>query len=264
MSPVKKRKPTDKFEDLVEVMKILRKECPWDREQTHESIKDLMVEEIYEAIDAIDRKDYDDLRKELGDLLLHIVFHSEMAGEKQRFTINDVIYGIQEKLIRRHPHVFEGLEVSGSEQVTKNWESIKMAEGGRKSVLEGVPETLPGLLRAQRMQEKAGAVGFDWKFWDQAWAKLEEELDEFKTRVDEHNQKEARKEFGDLLFSIVNVGRLLNIDAEDSIRLTNRKFQKRFEYIEQKLLQNKLTPGEVTLKQMDQIWEESKLNEHDT
>lgn len=261
MPDKKNRKPTDKFEDLVGIMNILRKECPWDRKQTHESIKDLMVEEIYEAIDAIDRKDYDDLKKELGDLLLHIVFHSEMASEKQRFNINDVIYGIQEKLIRRHPHVFENVEVSGSKQVTRNWESIKMKEGGRKSVLEGVPETLPGLLRAQRMQEKAGAVGFDWKYWEEAWKKLEEELEEFRVRVKEQNQEEARKEFGDLLFSVVNVGRLLNINAEDSIRLTNRKFQKRFEFIEQKLSQNMLTPENVTLEEMDKIWEESKVNE---
>ncbi|MEX0686033.1 MAG: nucleoside triphosphate pyrophosphohydrolase [Balneolales bacterium] len=257
------RKPTKEFSDLVEVMKILRKECPWDRKQTHESIKDLMVEEIYEAIDAIDRKDYDDLSKELGDLLLHIVFHSEMASEMERFTINDVIYSIQEKLIRRHPHVFDGLHVTGSEEVTRNWESIKMAEAGRKSVLDGVPEKLPGLLRAQRMQEKAGAVGFDWKDWKDAWKKLDEELDEFKTRIEEQNQDEARKEFGDLLFSVVNVGRLLNLNAEDSIRLTNRKFQKRFEYIEQKLAGKKLNPSEVTLEEMDRIWEESKANEID-
>ncbi|MEX0771560.1 MAG: nucleoside triphosphate pyrophosphohydrolase [Balneolales bacterium] len=261
MSLHKNRKPTGTFEDLVELMSILRKECPWDKKQTHESIKDLMVEEIYEAIDAIDRKDYDDLRKELGDLLLHIVFHGEMAAEKKHFNINDVIYGIQEKLIRRHPHVFDEVDVSGSEQVTRNWESIKMTEGGRKSVLEGVPETLPGLLRAQRMQEKAGAVGFDWKFWEQAWEKLEEELDEFKTRVDEQNQEEARKEFGDLLFSVVNVGRLLKIDAEDSIRLTNRKFQQRFEFIEKKLSKKELSPKNVTLEEMDKIWEESKTYE---
>ncbi|MEX0780679.1 MAG: nucleoside triphosphate pyrophosphohydrolase [Balneolales bacterium] len=264
MSLHKNRKPTNNFDDLVEIMNILRQECPWDKKQTHESIKDLMIEEIYEAIDAIDRKDYDDLRKELGDLMLHIVFHSEMAAEKQRFNINDVIFGIQEKLIRRHPHVFDGIDVSGSEQVTRNWESIKMAEGGRKSVLDGVPETLPGLLRAQRMQEKAGAVGFDWKYWEHAWEKLEEELEEFKTRVDERNQEEARKEFGDLLFSVVNVGRLLKIDSEDSIRLTNRKFQQRFQYMEKKLSEDNLSPENVTLEEMDKIWDESKVNEEGT
>ncbi|MEX0928232.1 MAG: nucleoside triphosphate pyrophosphohydrolase [Balneolales bacterium] len=255
-------KPTDQFEDLVEIMTILRRECPWDRKQTHESIKDLMVEEIYEAIDAIDRQDQEDLRKELGDLLLHIVFHSEMASEKKHFTIRDVIYSIQEKLIRRHPHVFADTEAADSKQVTRNWESIKMKEGGRKSVLEGVPQTLPGLLRAQRMQEKAGAVGFDWKYWKEAWKKLEEELEEFREQVEAQNQEEARREFGDLLFSVVNVGRLLGLDAEDSIRMTNRKFQQRFEYIERKLAGKKLSPGEVSLEEMDKIWEESKTNGH--
>lgn len=253
--------PTRSFEDLVKIMSILRKECPWDRKQTHESIKDLMIEEIYEAIDAIDNTDMEELKKELGDLLLHVVFHSEMANETGSFDIGDVIYGIQEKLIRRHPHVFAQEEAKNSEQVVKNWESIKMKEKGRSSVLGGVPRNLPALLRAQRMQEKAAAVGFDWPDWKEAWEKLEEELEELRVTVEEDNEEERRKEFGDLLFSMVNIARKFNIDAEDSLRLTNNKFQSRFNYIEKKLAESNRTVLDAGLQEMDEIWNEAKGRE---
>lgn len=252
------------FSGLVRIMEILRKECPWDRKQTHESIRDLMVEEIYEAIEAIDKKDYDDLRKELGDLLLHVVFHAEMAREQARFDIGDVIFGIQEKLIRRHPHVFGDTKVDGEATVLKNWEKIKQSEGGSKKVLGGVPPTLPALLRAQRMQEKAGGVGFDWKKWESAWGKLNEELAEFKEHLHRYTGKNADRltdEFGDVLFSMVNVGRLLKLNAEDSLRLTNNKFQRRFEFIEVKLAEKGLLPGDVTLEEMDALWDEAKAQE---
>lgn len=254
----KEIKPTGNFDDLVEIMYILRRECPWDRKQTHESIKDLMVEEIYEAIEAIDNQDMEDLKKELGDILLHVVFHSEMADQSGRFSIKDVIREIQDKLIRRHPHVFAQAEAGDSAAVKKTWESLKMQEKERKSVLQGVPQTLPGLIRAQRMQEKAGAVGFDWKKWKEAWKKLVEELQEFKTAADEQSPDELKDEFGDVLFSVVNVGRLLGLDAEDSLRMTNNKFQHRFKYIEDKLSQQGLSPKDVTLEQMDRLWEEAK------
>lgn len=254
-------KPTRSFNDLVKIMTILRKECPWDRKQTHESIKDLMVEEVYEAIDAIDNADMEELRKELGDLLLHVVFHSEMAGETGTFDIGDVIIGIQEKLIRRHPHVFEQVEVADSNQVVQNWESIKLQEKGRTSVLGGVPKNLPSLLRAQRMQEKAAAVGFDWPEWQDAWKKLEEELAEFKEAVDEGNDGERQKEFGDLLFSLVNIARKFNVDSEDSLRLTNNKFQYRFEYIEKKLAESNRTVLDAGLNEMDAFWDEAKSSE---
>jgi XTP/dITP diphosphohydrolase len=257
----KKIKPTRSFDDLVKIMTILRKECPWDRKQTHESIKDLMVEEVYEAIDAIDQQDFEELRKELGDLLLHVVFHSEMAQETQHFDIEDVIYGIQEKLIRRHPHVFEDIDADTSEKVARNWEAIKMQEKGRESVLGGVPRNLPALLRAQRMQEKAAAVGFDWSEWEDVWAKLEEELQEFREAVQIHDKEESKKEFGDLLFSLVNVGRFFDIEAEDSLRMTNNKFQDRFQYIEKKLAEKNLSLNDVTLKEMDVLWEEAKKME---
>jgi XTP/dITP diphosphohydrolase len=240
-------------------MEILRKECPWDRKQTHESIKDLMVEEVYEAIDAIDKKDYNDLCKELGDMLLHVVFHAEMASEKDTFTIKDVIYGIQEKLIRRHPHVFGNVIADEESVVLKNWEKIKQTESGaKKSVLGGVPSNLPALLRAQRMQEKAGGVGFDWSEWEPAWKKLQEELLEFEELIGTDSVEKLAGEFGDVLFSIVNVGRLLKLNSEDSLRLTNQKFQSRFEYIEQELGKIGKTPDQVSLEQMDMLWDEAK------
>ncbi len=254
-------RPTRSFDDLVALMHILRQECPWDREQTHASLKDLMVEEVYEAIDAIDRGDMADLRKELGDMLLHVVFHAEMAGETAAFTMADVIEGLQEKLIRRHPHIFADTAVSGTGDVLRNWEQIKLKEGGRKSVLDGVPRHLPGLLRAQRMQDKASGVGFDWNDWRLAWVKLDEELQEWKTTAESADREELRKEFGDVLFSLVNVGRLLGIDAEDSLRMTNTKFQSRFEHIENRLAEAGRKPGEATLEEMDVLWEEAKRKE---
>lgn len=254
----KEVKPTRHFDDLVSIMAILRKECPWDKKQTHESLKDLMVEEIYEAIEAIDNSDLDELKKELGDIMLHVVFHAEMAKETDSFDIGDVIFGIQDKLIRRHPHVFSTTVADDSDAVVKNWENLKMQEQDRKSVLQGVPSNLPGLLRAQRMQDKAGAVGFDWQEWAPAWDKLQEEIAELREVIEQEDKTRARDEFGDVLFSMVNVGRLLGLDAEDSIRLTNTKFQKRFEYIEQELAKIGKQPAEVSLEEMDTLWEEAK------
>ncbi len=253
-----KRRPTRSFSDLVEIMTILRKECPWDRKQTHESIKDLMVEEIYEAIEAIDNHDPDELRKELGDLLLHVIFHTEIARESGHFEIGDVIYGIQEKLIRRHPHVFADTQASDSETVVRNWEDLKMKEVERSSVLQGVPDTLPALIKAQRMQEKAGAVGFDWKTWQQAWPKLLEEIEEFRQAAGSADPEARADEFGDLLFSMVNVGRLAGLNVEDCLRLTNRKFKGRFQYIEKVLKQQGRKPEEASIEEMDQIWEQAK------
>lgn len=251
-------KATRDFDNLVRIMAILRKECPWDREQTHESIKDLMIEEIYEAIDAIDSGNFDELKKELGDLLLHIVFHTEMAREKGKFEIGDVIYGIQEKLIRRHPHVFGNVKVEGTANVVSNWEKIKMKETDRKSVLSGVPNHVPALIKAQRMQEKAGGVGFDWKDWKSAWIKLSEELDELKSAADSQKAESMADELGDVLFSVVNVGRLMGLNAEDCLRLTNKKFFDRFGYIESVLAGKGLHPSDVTLEELDKLWDEAK------
>ncbi|HBX66632.1 MAG TPA: nucleoside triphosphate pyrophosphohydrolase, partial [Balneolaceae bacterium] len=223
-------KPSRKFEDLVELVAILRKECPWDRKQTHESIKDNLIEEAYEAIDALDNQDFDEFKKELGDLLLHVVFHSKMATETETFDIGDVIYTLMEKLIRRHPHVFGDTEVDGEGQVSENWENIKLKEG-KKSTLDGLPAQLPALIRAQRMQEKAANVGFDWPEWKLAWEKLDEELHEFRDALERNDPDELADEFGDVLFSMVNVSRYFELNAEDSLRKTNSKFEYRFRYI---------------------------------
>lgn len=256
-----KRKPTRSFSDLVEIMAVLRKECPWDRQQTHESIKDLMVEEIYEAIEAIDNNNPEELKKELGDLLLHVVFHTEIARESGRFNIGDVIFGIQEKLIRRHPHVFDDVHADDPAQVVRNWEDLKMKEAERKSVLQGVPDTLPALIKAQRMQEKAAAVGFDWQTWQQAWPKLQEEIEEFRQAVETGIIEEKADEFGDLLFSMVNVGRLAGLNAEDCLRLTNRKFKYRFQHIENVLSDQGKSLKESSLEEMDRIWDAAKSRE---
>lgn len=250
-------KPSDKFEDFVKLVSILRKECPWDRKQTHHSIKDNLIEEAYEAVEAIDDEDYNELSKELGDLLLHVVFHSKMAAEEKNFTIEDVIYNISEKLIRRHPHVFDDVEVQDDKGVAANWESIKLEEG-KDSILDGVPKHLPALIRAQRMQEKAGNVGFDWAEWQLAWEKLNEEIEECRDSVARQSKKDQREEFGDLLFSLVNVGRLLDLNAEDSLRMANNKFNDRFRYIEKKLTEKGKKITESSLEEMDELWDESK------
>lgn len=256
-------KPSSQFEDLVEIIKILRRECPWDRKQTHQSIKDNLIEEAYEAVEMIDEGDFQGLKKELGDLLLHVIFHSRMATESGQFTIDDVIRAIQEKLIRRHPHVFGDTEAEDEQQVAENWEKLKMQEG-RESVLEGIPARLPALIRAQRMQEKAGNVGFDWKQSatgrQQLWAKLEEELEEFREvyEREDADPQEVAREYGDFLFSVVNAGRFLELQAEDALRLTNRKFQRRFRYIEQQLKERGQSFSEVNLEQMEHWWQQAK------
>ena len=249
--------PSDKFEDLVKLISILRRECPWDRKQTHDSLKDNLIEEAYEAVEAIDEKNYDELSKELGDLLLHVIFQSKIASEEDRFSIDEVIYRISDKLIRRHPHVFEDVDATDEKQVAENWETIKLQEG-KESVLDGVPKHLPGLIRAQRIQEKAANVGFDWAEWQLAWEKLNEEIDEWKESVNNQSQEEQRDEFGDLLFSLVNVGRLLGLNAEDSIRMSIRKFDTRFRYIEERLGERGRSIVESDLEEMDQLWNEAK------
>lgn len=250
-------KPNRNFDDLVEIVKILRKECPWDRKQTHQSIKDNLIEEAYEAVEAIDLENFDELKKELGDLLLHVVFHSRMATETNTFDIQDVIFAIQEKLIRRHPHVFGDADAADEQQVAQNWEAIKKKEG-KESVLDGIPEHLPALIKAQRMQEKAANVGFDWPGWEQVWEKLEEELQEFKETLKTGDAGDRQNEFGDLLFSLVNAGRFFDLNAEDCLRQTNRKFVDRFQYIESQIEKSDRSISDVDLNEMDRYWEEAK------
>ena len=250
-------KPSKDFSDFIELVSILRKECPWDRKQTHHSIKENLIEEAYEAVEAIEDEDYDELSRELGDLLLHVVFHSKMADEENNFDIGDVIYRISEKLIRRHPHIFADTDVKDEKEVAENWESIKLTEG-RESILDGIPSHLPGLIKAQRMQEKAANVGFDWSEWTLAWEKLNEEIDEWREAVESQTKAEQAEELGDLLFSLVNVGRLLNLNAEDSVRQANKKFSHRFRYIENRLKEQNRTLDQADLEEMDSYWEEAK------
>ena len=258
----------NKFNEFVEIVKRLRKECPWDREQTNDSIKAATIEEAYEVVEAIEKKNYDELKNELGDLLLHVVFHTIIASERNGFTIDDVIDSIKEKLIRRHPHVFGEIKVSGSEEVKKNWEEIKLSEG-RESVLEGVPEMLPALQRAHRLQEKAAKVGFDWEKKEDVWKKVIEEIEEMheieklkssrqEFKTDEELYTELENEIGDVFFALVNYARFLDINPENALRRTNSKFIKRFNYVEEKIksLGKKLSDSD--LKEMDLYWEESK------
>lgn len=247
------------FERLLAIMDELREKCPWDREQTFESLQSNTIEETYELIDAINSNDIQNIKKELGDILLHIVFYSKIASEKQWFEIQDVINALCDKLIYRHPHVFGEAEVANSTQVIENWEQLKLKEkDGNKSVLSGVPSALPALIKANRIQEKARAVGFDWEERAQVWDKVQEELNEFRYEVEQLNREKMEKEFGDLLFSVVNAARLYNIDPEAALEKTNRKFIKRFTYLENKTIKKGRSLKEMTLDEMNEIWEEAK------
>lgn len=247
----------EKFQKLVDVMKKLRTECPWDQEQTHDSIKAATLEETHELIEAIDDKDFDEMKGELGDVLLHIVFHSEIASETNQFNIDDVIDGITEKLIRRHPHVFGETKVKDNDEIMYNWEKIKLEEG-RKSVLDGIPKALPQLHRAFRIQEKASKVGFDWDKKEKVWEKVKEEINEFEQVSQTNNSQKIEEELGDLLFSIVNYTRFIGVNPENALRITNEKFIKRFAYIESKLEKMGKRVTESNLSEMDKLWEESK------
>ncbi|MGE5497250.1 MAG: nucleoside triphosphate pyrophosphohydrolase [Syntrophothermus sp.] len=255
-----------KFLDLVKIVERLRKDCPWDREQTHDSIKDATLEETYEVLEAIDNKDYDELKKELGDLLLHVVFHSKIAEENNTFKLDDVIDFIQEKLVRRHPHIFGTddanipAEAGTSAEVKKNWEMIKLSEG-RESVLEGVPKELPSLQRAYRLQEKASKVGFDWEHKDDVWKKVIEEIEEMHESDRAGDKEELEKEVGDVFFSLVNYARFMGVNPENALRRTNEKFISRFDYVQKKLKEAGRNPGEATLEEMDVYWNESKKME---
>lgn len=248
----------DFFEELMRIMKRLRKDCPWDRKQTAESLREYILEEAYETVDAIDNHDWEELKKELGDLLLQIVFQSVIAEEKRLFTIDDVIQSINQKLIERHPHVFGNVEVDSAEEVAENWEQIKRSKENRKSVLEGVPKHLGALLRAQKVQNKVTKVGFDWDKIDDVVQKLDEEIKEFKEALMKGTPDEMEEEVGDILFTLVNLARWKGINSENALRKTTNKFIARFQYIEEKLAERNLTPDKVDLAIMDKLWEEAK------
>ena len=245
------------FGRILTIMDELREKCPWDMKQTLESLRPLTIEETYELSDAIIKKDLGVLKEELGDLLLHIVFYAKIGEEQGAFDIAQVINDLCEKLIRRHPHIYGDVKVENEEQVKQNWEKLKMKEG-RKSVMGGVPESLPALIKAWRIQDKAKQVGFEWDNIEDVWKKVEEELTEFKEVAKEGNTDRMEDEFGDLLFSLVNYSRFLNIDPDTALERTNQKFLKRFRHIEEVALAQGKQLTDMTLGEMDAIWNEAK------
>ncbi len=245
------------FDRLLTIMDELRAQCPWDKKQTMETLRHLTIEETYELGDAILENDLDEVKKELGDVLLHIVFYAKIGSETNNFDIADVCNEICEKLINRHPHIYGDIEVADEEEVKRNWETIKLKEG-KKSVLEGVPNGLPSLVKANRIQDKVSGVGFDWEKPEQVWEKVQEELGEFQQEVQHGNKDQMESEFGDVLFSMVNYGRFLEINPENALERTNKKFIKRFQYLEKKAREKGKTLKEMTLAEMDVYWEEAK------
>ncbi len=246
------------FDRLLKIMDELRAKCPWDMKQTLQSLRHLTIEETYELADSILEEDMDGIKKELGDILLHIVFYAKIASEKKAFDINDVINSLCEKLIYRHPHIYGNVKVADEEEVKRNWEKLKLKEGN-KSVLDGVPVALPAMVKASRMQEKARGVGFDWEKPEQVWEKVEEEIAEFKYEADNKSpHKKLEGEFGDVLFSLINYARFLNINPEDALERTNKKFIKRFQYLEKEATKAGKKLDEMTLAEMDIYWNKAK------
>ena len=252
----------ESFGRLLDVMDELREKCPWDQQQTFESLRKLSIEEIYELGDAILNGDLKEIKKELGDILLHIVFFSKIGSESGTFDIGDVINNLIDKLIYRHPHVFGETEVQNAKQVEENWEALKLLEKGRgKRVLEGVPPSLPAMVKANRIQEKARGVGFDWEHKEQVWNKVREELDEFESEIRANDMKKMESELGDFIFSIVNAARLYDLDPESALERTNQKFIKRFNYLEDQTLLKGKSLHNMSLQEMDIYWKEAKRTE---
>ena len=245
------------FDRLLTIMDELREQCPWDKKQTMQTLRHLTIEETYELGDAILDNDLQEVKKELGDLLLHIVFYAKIGSETNDFDIADVANSICDKLIDRHPHIYGDVEVANDDEVKQNWEKLKLKEG-KQSVLEGVPKSLPALVKASRIQDKVAGVGFDWEAPNQVWEKVEEELAEFKAEVENANQERIESEFGDVLFSMINYARFLKINPENALEQTNKKFTKRFQYLEQKAKDINKPLSEMTLSEMDVFWEEAK------
>lgn len=259
---MKREKEIRAFVKLLDIMDELREKCPWDREQTFESLRSLTIEETYELSDSILEGDTLKISKELGDILLHIVFYAKIASEKELFDIADVMERLSAKLVYRHPHVFGDVSVNGSRDVIENWEALKSTEkDGNKSLLSGVPASMPSLIKAYRIQDKARAVGFDWDKKEQVWDKVREEIDEFEQASKGSGMKE--EEFGDLIFSLVNAARLYDINPDTALEMTNLKFISRFNYLEKKVSANGLSLRELSLDEMDKIWNEAKKRESD-
>ncbi|NRB63030.1 MAG: nucleoside triphosphate pyrophosphohydrolase [Saprospiraceae bacterium] len=255
MRPVNIENKLKAFERILTIMDELREQCPWDKKQTLESLRNLTIEETYELADAIIAGDLNDIKEEIGDIMLHMVFYAKIADEKKAFDIADALHSVCDKLIKRHPHIYGDVQVNDEEDVKKNWEQLKLAEG-KKSVLSGVPKSLPAMVKAYRMQEKTSKVGFEWEHAEQVWEKVEEEMQEFKETIDQQeDQTKREEEFGDVLFSLINYARFQNIDPETALERINQKFKYRFEYIE-KHATKPLT--DMTLDEMDSLWNEAK------
>ncbi len=245
------------FARLLVIMDDLREKCPWDMKQTMETLRPLTIEEMYELADAILKNDMSEVKKELGDVMLHLVFYAKIGSEKGEFDMADVLNGICEKLISRHPHIYGDVQVSGEEEVKQNWEKLKLKEG-KKSVLEGVPVSLPAMVKATRIQEKARGVGFDWDNKEQVFAKVQEELDELKVEVNAADATKIEQEFGDLLFSMINYARFLEVSPENALERTNQKFIQRFQYLENKAEELGKPLVDMSLAEMDVFWNEAK------
>lgn len=252
-----KQAKLEAFSRLLDIMDDLRAQCPWDQKQSFESLRHLTIEETYELGDAILDRDLTEIKKELGDLLLHIVFYAKLGSEEKAFDIADVANDICEKLIHRHPHIYGTVSVEDEHEVKKNWEALKLKEG-KKSVLEGVPSGLPALIKAQRMQEKAAGVGFDWEHKTQVWGKFEEELKELNQALDSKKEDEIEDEFGDVLFSLINYARFIKVNPEAALERTNKKFIKRFQFIESQAKKSKRSIEQLTLEEMEAYWQEAK------
>jgi len=245
------------FDRLLDIINELREKCPWDRKQTFETLRPLTIEETYELGDAILDHDLNEIRNELGDLLLHIVFYARLGAEKEAFDIGDVAHQIAEKLIYRHPHIYGDVTAEDEETVKKNWEKLKLKEG-KKSIFSGVPKGLPALVKAQRLQHKAAGVGFDWENSQQVWNKVEEELEEFQVEVVKEDAQAMEQEFGDVLFALLNYARFKNIDADSALERTNKKFMERFRYMEERATAQGRAVSDITLAELEALWQESK------
>lgn len=251
------KETADSFLALVTIMDELREQCPWDKKQTIQSLRSMTLEETYELADAIDQADWKAIKEELGDLLLHILFYTKIGTEQKQFVLKEVIDGIAQKLITRHPHIYGDVKVNNEEDVKRNWEQIKMKEG-KKSVLQGVPQSLPAVVKAARIQEKAKQVGFEWDNREDVWKKVEEEMQELKDAIGGNKQEDIKEEFGDLLFSLINYARFLQVDAEAALEQTNKKFIYRFQAMEAMAAEKGLNLVNMSLAEMDALWNEIK------
>lgn len=248
------------FQRLLDIMDELRAKCPWDSVQTFDTLRCLTIEETYELSEAIVDKNYNDMCKELGDLMLHLVFYSKIASEQDLFDITKVINQLCEKLIRRHPHIYGDGQAQNAQEVHENWEKIKLKKEGNRSVLGGVPKSAPSIVKAYRIQEKANGVGFDWNNEDDVWAKVQEELAEFKDEADKHSDK-MEDEFGDVLFALINYARFMHINPDDALEKTNKKFIRRFQFIEEQAKSSGISLSDMSLEQMEAYWQQSKQSE---